>query len=279
MTVTVVTDSAASLPADLAEEWHITVVPMSVTIGARNVHDGEVGLEQVLDHLDEGVTTSAPSPGDFASAVADVGNDGAVICTIASSMSATHDAARLAADLVDAPVTVVDTTTAAGAEGLVVLAAARAAAGGLDREAVAQRAREVVAQVRLVAAVDGLDQLVRSGRVPGIAGWVGGLLGLQPLFEFADGKVKRLRPAASREAAFDRIVGIWRRTVQPSAALHVAALHAVADGDAERLVKRVREEIEPASSFIGEFSPVMVAHTGPGLVGLAWYWESDRRLR
>jgi hypothetical protein len=39
------------------------------------------------------------------------------------------------------------------------------------------------------------------------------------------------------------------------------------------LLDHVREEIEPATGFVGPFGTVMVVHTGPGLIGLAWRWE------
>jgi DegV family protein with EDD domain len=189
------------------------------------------------------------------------------------------NAARLAAESARLPVTVVDTETAAGAQALVVLAAADAASAGADTAGVEAAARAAIDRVRLVAVVDGLDHLVRSGRVPGIAGWAGRMLGLQPLFEFRHGAARRLRPATSREAALTRIVGHWRRSralVGPDDRLHVVGLHASAESDAEALGKRIREELAPAlpaTDLILEFSPVMVAHTGPGLVGLAWRWE------
>jgi fatty acid-binding protein DegV len=87
-----------------------------------------------------------------------------------------------------------------------------------------------------------------------------------------------LRPAASREAALSRILGHWRRSRQQaglSARLHVAALHADAETDAEGLLKRVRDDLDhaPATELVLEFSEVMIAHTGPGLVGLAWWWQ------
>jgi hypothetical protein len=59
--------------------------------------------------------------------------------------------------------------------------------------------------------------------------------------------------------------------------LHVAALHAQAEPAAESLLARVCEEVVPATSFVGPFGTVMVVHTGPGLVGLAWRWESVSR--
>jgi fatty acid-binding protein DegV len=96
---------------------------------------------------------------------------------------------------------------------------------------------------------------VRSGRVPGIAGWAGRRLGINPLFEFRGGKVRRLRPALSQEAALDRIVGFVRRSRIEGARLHVAALHALAVDIARELLERVSSEAEPATSFVDEFGP------------------------
>ena len=55
--------------------------------------------------------------------------------------------------------------------------------------------------------------------------------------------------------------------------LHLAAMHAQAQDEALLLVERVSATVSPATAFVAEFSPVMVAHTGPGLVGLGWWWE------
>ena len=52
-----------------------------------------------------------------------------------------------------------------------------------------------------------------------------------------------------------------------------AALHAQAEADANELLGRVQAEADPATAFVGSFGSVMVVHTGPGLVGLAWRWE------
>jgi fatty acid-binding protein DegV len=116
---------------------------------------------------------------------------------------------------------------------------------------------------------------VRSGRVPGIAGWAGRRLRINPLFEFRGGRVHRLRPALSPAAAADRMVGRLLRSREPNTRLHVAALHALAPGAAEGVLERVEAEVTPATKFVGEFGSVMVVHTGPGLYGLAWWWEPD----
>ncbi len=277
MRVGVLTDSAASIPPDLAAERGVVVVPLHLMIGSASVSNGEITSTELAKRFDEGITTSSPSPGEFLDAVGRSGGDEVVILTVSSRVSGVWNAARLAADSAGVPVSVVDTETAAGAQALVVFAAADAAAAGADAAGVEAAAREAIEGVSLVAVVDGLDHLVRSGRVPGIAGWAGRMLGLQPLFEFRHGAARRLRPATSREAALTRIVAHWRRSYAgPAHRLHVVGLHASAEDDAEVLRKRVREELapaRPATDLTLEFSPVMVAHTGPGLVGLAWRWE------
>jgi DegV family protein with EDD domain len=231
-------------------------------------------LEQLVVEPD--VTTSAPTPGEFETAIKETraNGGGVVVLTIASSMSATHQAALVAAQSVGGPVRVVDTQTAGGAEALVVLAAAEAARRGASIEEVESRAHAVMDRVRLIATIPTLDHLVRSGRVPGIAGWAGRRLGINPLFEFRGGKVHRLRPALSQEAALDRIVALVERGRTDGARLHIAALHALAVDIAEALLERASAIVTPATSFVGEFGPVMVVHTGPGLAGLAWWWES-----
>jgi DegV family protein with EDD domain len=285
MTVAVITDSAASIPPELAAEWGVSVVPLHLIVGGRAVEDGELSSTDLVERRAEGITTAAPSPGEFLDAVERSGADGAVILTVASRVSGAWNAARLAAESVEIPLSVVDTETAAGAQALVVLAAAAVAAGGADRAAVERAARVAIEEVRLVAVVDGLEHLVRSGRVPGIAGWAGRMLGLHPMFEFRHGVARRLRPVASREAALTRIIGTWRRSRRRAATgdcLHVAGLHAGAEGDAEMLLKRVREQLSPdapTTELMLEFSPVMIAHTGPGLVGLAWWWQPANSCR
>lgn len=285
-TVRIVTDSAAALPPALVERHGIRVVPLWLAIGDERHRDGEVPLDEVVRRFDEPITTSAPAPGEFATAITEALAGGpVVVLTIAAAMSSTHESAVLAAKLVgegagdggDQQVAVVDTGTAAGAQALVVLAAARAAEAGADLAGVVAAAERVAARVRLVATVADLERLARSGRVPDAARWLGDRLRVRPLFEFRDGRPRPVRPAFSAEAARQRIVQRCAADApggDPSAGrLHAAVLHALDPEAAEDLVERLAP-LRPATTLVGPFSPVMVAHTGRGLAGLAWWWET-----
>ncbi|HZJ28322.1 MAG TPA: DegV family protein [Acidimicrobiia bacterium] len=286
MSVAIVVDSAAALPPELAADHGIIIVPLLMRVGDREYADGELPLRDLMDVPPETVSTSGATPAGFEAAIGEAdaagngidgnGTDGVLILTLAATMSATYEAARLAAADVTTPtrpVRVLDTATAAGAEGLVAIHAARAARRGLSLDAVEAAARDAIASVRLVATVDSLDRLVASGRVSGLAARAGRLVNVNPLFEFRGGEVRSIRPAFTREAALDRIVARWRRSRPEDAALHVVALHAIDEDAADHLMKRVVEEVSPATAFIGAFSSVMVANTGGGLAGLAWWWE------
>ena len=277
MSVAVVTDSAAALPTDLAAAHGIGVVPMGLSIGGLPVAESALELEELIARFDEGVTTSGSTPGDFAKAIeACQQGDGVLVLTLAGALSSTYRAALLGAQEAGGPVRVVDTCTAAGAQGLVALAAARAAAAGADLDGVETAARAAMAEVRLVGALSTLDYLVKGGHIPAAAGWAGRRLNVQPLIELRNGRVRPLRPAFSREAALERLLGQWRRTVVDGADLHVVAMHSLGTDDARRLLEAVRSEVEPASSLLSGFGTALVAHTGPGLVGLAWWWEPRR---
>jgi DegV family protein with EDD domain len=273
VTVSILTDSAAALPADLVRAHNIAVVPMWLNLDGEERHEDEVPLGQLSTRAD--VKTSGPTPGEFEAAARDhLAPEGGVVCTIAASMSATHDAAVLGTHGLGDRVRVLDTGTAAGAQALVVLAAADAAERGASLEEVVDAARRAADHVRLVATLPSLDHLVRSGRVPNIAGRAGRLLGIAPMFEFRHGKARPLRPALGVPAALDRMVAAVRRDARPNTRLHVATLHAQAEDAANDLLERIASTVTPATAFVATFGSVMIAHTGPGLIGVAWWWET-----
>src|SRR6266498_1488172 len=165
MTVGIVTDSAATLPPELASGNEVAIVPMEVTINGRSNGDRRVPLQEVLRHLDDGVRTSSPSPGRFSSAIAAAEDGGGVlVLTVARSMSGTFQVASLAARRAGGPTEVLDTGTAA----------ARAARAGRPLQEVLEVARRASAGVRLVATLDDLRHLVAGGRLPKGVGWLAG---------------------------------------------------------------------------------------------------------
>lgn len=278
MSVAILADDAAAIPSELAKPLGILLVPMQLEIDGRAIRSDQMEMEELVRHLDRGVQTSGPSPGAFVQALSELPqHDGAVILTVAQRFSSTYQAAMSASNLGSSAgsIRVLDTGSAAGGEGLVVLAAAQAAQAGASIEEVVARAEHVRRQVRLVAAVDQMTYLVRGGRVPASLGKVGERLGVRVLFELRDSRVRPLAPHRTRSAVIHQLLNHWRRSKpdEPSHQLHISALHALRPEEAQELLDAVTAEVEPATAYIASFGAVMVAHTGPGVLGLAWWWE------
>lgn len=279
MTVAVITDSAAALPRSLQRELDIGVVPILLTVDGSEIADDALAPHELL--AAGTLSTAAPSPGAFARAVRErQSGDGVLVLTLSEKLSSSHRAAVLGAREAGGSTIVVDTANAAGAQALAAHAAAVAARGGASLTEVADLARRVAARARLIGVLGGLEQLVRSGRIPAMAGWAGDRLGVRPMFDVHDGRIRRLLPSRNTASAHGRILDQWRHSRPPEVrALHVAAVHAGAPDDAQAILAAVTAESEPATAFIGGFGGALVATAGVGVSGLAWWWETPEDPR
>lgn len=243
--------------------------------------EGQAGLERfytdVLPSAKSPPTSVAPTPGDWHEAYgrAFVHGDAVLAITVSGTLSASLDSARLGAELAlerypGRSVRILDSGTAAGAQALVAVAAAREASTGADLATVVGRAEAVRSRVRLVAYLDTLEYVWRGGRVPRVAVWASNLFGLKPVMEYVNDKPNLIARPRTRARAMQRLVEDMRKHVGERRT-HVAVMHAAAGAEAEELRKRVAGEFDCADIFISQFAPFMGAHTGPGLVGLA-YW-------
>jgi len=224
-------------------------------------------------------TTSAPPPARFleafqqASEYADSVLCIAVASRFSSSLDSARDAARDASEILpDTRIEVLDSESAAGGEGLIALEAWRAAKNGADLERVLKRAKAISEKVRLLAFVDTLYYLWKGGRVPRLAHAGTSLLKLKPVFELAQGDVNNLARPRTTRRAIGRLVELMHDRVS-SEVVHATVMHADAANAAEELRVRVESEFDCAELFVSEFTPVMGAHIGPGLVGVAFWCE------
>ncbi|HVL88890.1 MAG TPA: DegV family protein [Actinomycetota bacterium] len=276
MTVRIVTDSAATIPAAAAAEHDIDIVPMYLKFGDETYRDGvDIPPGYFYERLQTEtvpVSTAGASVGDFHDAfAAALKKADAVVCvTVASFVSVTHTSATIAARDFGGRVIVVDSASASMGEGFIALEAARAARSGADADAVAARARDVSSRTQVVATINTFEYLKRSGRVHALMAYAGTALGIKPVFAFRGGKVEQLGRPRSRGKAVDKVAD-EARTAAAQGPLHLAVCHAAAPDEAAALLDRLTAELNPAEAHLAEFTPLMGAHTGPGLLGAAFW--------
>jgi DegV family protein with EDD domain len=277
--VAIVTDSAANLPSGLASELGIEIVPMYLKFGERVYRDG-VDLapsdfyQRLVDDA-EIASTSTPAPADFLEAYERTGQEEIVCITVASAMSAAHQEATLAGDRFEGRVVVVDSLNASMAQGFVALEAARRAAQGSTQEDVADRAREVAQAARLCATIDTFEFLRRSGRVRKLQAYAATMLDIKPVFRFSAGEVTAVARPRTRRRAVARLLAetLAETDGRP---IHLAAIHAASEEEARGLVESISRRAEVVESIVSEVTPVIGAHTGPGLVGTAYFSDGEQ---
>ena len=284
--VAVVVDSSSCLPPELLRKWNITVVPHELIIDQRSLRDGvDILPNEFYRMLTEGnsstLTTAAPQPGRFLEAYLAAGELAPnVLClTLSAKFSATYRSACAAVDLADGKmsghsVKVVDSHAAAGGSGLIALAAARWASMGLKLDQVVANVERLVPKVNLLAFLDTLRYLSRSGRVRKLEAWAGSLLSLKPLTELRMGEAHMLEKPRSRTKAKERLLHIMHQRVG-GMPVKVNVMEADAPEDARALYHRIETEFNCRELFVSQFTPVMGLHTGPGLLGVAFYTDDE----
>jgi len=272
--IATVTDSAANVPPDVARALAIHVVPIHLRFGPDTFRDGvDLVGGDFYDRLardDRVASTSAPSPGDFLEAYRGSGADEILCVTLSSGVSVAHHEAALAAERFEGRVEVVDSHSATMGEGFVAIEAARAVRDEASLEEAAARARDVAARTRVFGAIETFEFLRRSGRVNKLQAYAATMLDIKPVFRLRDGEIGPVARPRTRSRALARIVEETLKDVGDRP-VHLAAFHARAEADARELVRRIEAEAAVVETFIVDSTPAIGAHTGPGLVGVAFF--------
>jgi DegV family protein with EDD domain len=161
---------------------------------------------------------------------------------------------------------VVDSATACGGEGLVILAAAAAARSGADGASVADRARRARAELRMWFAIDTLEFLRRGGRIGGAQAWLGSTLKIKPILT-VESQITPIERVRTSKRAFERMVDLLRARAAEGADAWMVQ-HIQAPAEAERLAARGLEIFGQEPVTFSEIGPVIGAHVGPGLLGV-----------
>jgi len=272
MTVKIVTDSAADLPLDLARESGITIVPVYVRFGDKVYRDGvDIGPDEFYAKLMSSPVlpfTSAPSAGDFAKVYRDVASstDEIVSIHITRRHSGTYDAALLGRKMIEKTrcrIDVIDSEGVTMWQGLIVLAAARAAEAGCELHEVVRTVQETIQQMRALALFDTVKYIARGGRVGNTISKVESILNLKALITLRNGVI---RPAG---LARTRSKGIGRLREFIRSALHIeelAIVYSTTPDDAQKLADYTVALLPNIVPKIVRIGPALGVHAGPGAI-------------
>ncbi len=274
MKLGIVTDSTADLPEYLIEQHAINVVPTVLVLGGKEYKDG-IGISREefyarLPALQTPPTTAAPSIGDFLApyqSLLDSGCDHILSIHVSGKLSAVINNARQAAQEFPGKITCADSGSLSMGIGFQVIAAAEAADLGLD--AALQAIESARSRSKVFAALDTMEYLKRSGRIPAVVANIGGMLSIKPVIELRDGEVKPMAVNRTTSQADEFILG---KLMEMGEMERLAILHTNAEHRARRLLDEMMSKSRmsvPREVLFVNVTAVIGTHLGPNCIGFA----------
>jgi DegV family protein with EDD domain len=285
----VVTGSAAQVPPEIANQLGIVILPLVIVVEGKEYLDGidllPGELYQKMRTQKIEAKTAAPNVGQYYECFKRIINQQEcdVLCiSLSGKLSSDYNAAVDAAKMIAGEnprnhVTVFDSLRAAAPQGLLAVEAAKKLRAGETMEDVVQYLMGARHRSGLIAALDSLDYLAQGGRIGKAAYLVGSALQIIPILTINDeGIVAPSTIIRKKGNIIPGILSILAKETPGFTRLELSVMHADAVEEAEVLRQSLKELYPTLDIPISEFTPVMGAHAGPGLIGLGYFFEKDK---
>jgi DegV family protein with EDD domain len=272
MTIAIVTDSTADIPREMVEKNHITVVPAILVVDGRSLEDGHgITREEFyarMPTMQTPPTTATPSRGTFENIFESLlrkGYKSILSIHVSSLLSSMYSTAKTASQSFSDQIQVLDSGQLSLGIGYQVLAAAEAAAKGLPLEAVIEEVERIRQKVRVIAMLDTLEYVRRSGRVSWVRARIGSFLNIKPFMEVKEGQVLSLGQVRTRKKGINGLINIFLDT---GAIEKLTILHTNTEGDAYQLLSRLKPAL-PEPALVVNVTTIVGTHIGPNALGFA----------
>ena len=273
MTVRIVTDSSADLPADLVQQHGITVLPCYVVVDDQTFKDGvEISADDFYRRLQADgrtPTTAQPTVADFQEVYQDLAGQGdqALSIHVSRKLSGTLNSAEQAKASMDgAEIELIDSQLASIPLGLAVLDAAIMASEGGSLQEVAERVRQRLHMHHGLFALDTLEYLQKGGRIGKAQAFMGSVLHVKPILRLRDGEAHPVERPRSRERAMRRLVEL---ASELGPVRRLAVIYST-DADRMAVLKQELTGLLPADQIIeARFGSTLGTYIGPDALGVA----------
>ncbi len=274
----IVTDTTSGLPAALARQYDIPVIPQVIMFGDQSYLEGvEIDHAAFLSRLRTSKTlpkTAAPPPGLFVDVFRARARPGDTVLCIhpSAELSGTvRSALTAAADFPGLDIRVVDTRTIASPLAALALVAARWAAQGEDADTIMAGLQAMIPRSHVYFLVDTLEYLQKGGRIGGAAALIGSVLQVKPILELREGRVEPLERERTQRKALARLKELALAGAARGPESHLGVLHAGAPDAAQSLADDLGRQLAVPDVMIMELTPAIVTHAGPGVLGVGFF--------
>lgn len=272
--IKIVTDGACDIPASVAQELGIEMVPVLINVGEQSYRAGiDISSDQFYALLQEShvpPTTTAPPPSVFEQTYRRLTLEYDHIFSIhhsnrlgSSYRAATQGRAKMPASLTR--INVIDSKSASMGLGSIVIAAAQAARDGMPASEVANLINALIQHTHVVFFVDTMEYLERGGRLSLAATVLGSMQRIKPIMILDEGEIVPYERTRTRAKAIE---GLFTFIEDFPHVQQVTVMYSTTYEDVEKLLEKV-DPIFPRDNVQAlQFGPAVAAHLGPGAMGV-----------
>jgi DegV family protein with EDD domain len=272
--VKIVTDSVSDIPAEVAKELGITIIPLYVRFGSDVYLDRvELSTEDFYRKLTSSQifpTTAAPGPGEFAKVYDKLAEETDEILAIhvSSKFSVVYETALRGKEQMKRKcrIEVIDSLSGIMGEGLIAIAVAKEAQRGTNLDHVVDTVRKAIPKTHVYVCFDTLEYLRRGGRIGRGRALFGSMLKVNPILRIEDGAAYPVGRAHSRAKAIEKLYEFAKSFTNIR---ELAVEHATTPDEAEALAQRLNPIFPKERTYISTIDPVVGAHVGPHVIGIA----------
>lgn len=272
--IAIITDSTSDLTHEMAKEHNIKILPLNVVYSEGQYRDRvEITPEEIYERFDQEIpTTSLPTPGDTVSLFKSLEEEGythVIISTISTGLSGTMNMIRnVAEDFKSMVFEIIDSKSLSMGLGFPVIEGAKELKETNDFSKTVDKIKDTIRRTEVYFVVKTLEYLKKGGRIGRVEGTIGELLNIKPIISInEDGIYYTYKKVRGRNKSIQEIYNLVKERAKDKM-INVAIAHGNAHDEADSLLDRIKELKNVKETFFTQISPVMVVHTGPGLIGV-----------
>lgn len=274
--IKIITDAAADIPAEVARELDIEILPFMIAVDGRQIK-ADINLTpeefyKVVETCNEIPSTSQMSPADLEDIYRKVGKENTIIhITMSGTASGINNTSNLVAEQLRGEgfdITVIDSSMFTMAIGYAVIKAAEMARDGKSKEEIIDCVTEIYARDTAYFLVDDLTFLKKGGRIKATTMAVSKVLDIKPILAINDGLVEAFRKVRGLKKALSALVDFIEERMDDPSENEVLILNSDAADKVEIVEQMIKERIAPKNIIHSKIGPVITTHAGVGLVGV-----------
>ncbi|PEL13316.1 fatty acid-binding protein DegV [Bacillus sp. AFS017336] len=272
-----IVDSSADLPTEILKKYDISVIPLRIYDQFEKEYLDGVNLKahELMERMKNGenFTSSLPSyDAIYQTLVASSTEQSCVYLTCSGDLSGTYNFAQLVKlDIMEnnpnASIQIIDTRSVSLGIGVLVMELIESINNEEPFENLLNELNNNINKIQHIFTIEDLQYLIRGGRVGKFAGFLGGMLNINPIMEVSEGKFKPLEKVRGRKKAINRMLELMKIR-KDELKRTVGVVYGVKDDSTEQFIKKLQEILGSENIIENSVGAAVGVHTGPSALGI-----------